>query len=90
MEDSGATQRTTEVGAPGQMFTSTFINSIWLRNRIVEMVRGRARDQRGASLVEYAFLLSFIVVVCVAAVTLLGSATSASATTSANSIVVAN
>jgi Flp pilus assembly pilin Flp len=72
------------------MLTSTYINTIWFRERIVEIVRSRARDERGASLVEYAFLLAFIVVVCVAAVTLLGSRNNASATTSAASITAAN
>jgi Flp pilus assembly pilin Flp len=72
------------------MLTSTYINTIWLRQRIVEMLRSRASDERGAALVEYAFLLAFIVVVCVAAVTLLGSNNNASATRSATSIVGAN
>lgn len=72
------------------MLTSAYINTIWLRNRIVDMVRSRASDQRGAALIEYAFLLSFIVVVCVAAVTLLGSTNNASATRSATSITAAN
>lgn len=72
------------------MLTSTYINTIWLRHRIVEMVRSRTSSDRGAALVEYAFLLSFIVMVCVAAVTLLGSSNNASATRSATSIVGAN
>ena len=59
------------------MLTSTYINTIWLRDRIIEIARARRTDQRGAALVEYAFLLSFIVVVCVAAVTLLGTTNSA-------------
>jgi len=33
------------------------------------------RDERGANLVEYALLVAFIAIVCVAAVTLLGDAT---------------
>ncbi|MEY2402807.1 MAG: hypothetical protein QOD38_358 [Acidimicrobiaceae bacterium] len=72
------------------MLTSTYITTIWLRDRIRDMVRDRTSSDRGAALVEYAFLLSFIVVVCVAAVTLLGSTNNASATRSANSIVAAN
>jgi pilus assembly protein Flp/PilA len=36
-------------------------------------VRSRFADQRGASLVEYALLLALIAIVCVAAVTLLGT-----------------
>ena len=38
----------------------------------------RARDDRGASLVEYALLLALIAMVCIAAVTALGSTTSGS------------
>ena len=72
------------------MLTSTYINTIWLRHRIRDIVRSRAKTDRGASLVEYAFLLSFIVMVCVAAVTLLGSTNNASATKSAASITAAN
>lgn len=40
----------------------------WLGSRI--------RDERGASLVEYALLVALIAVVCIAAVTLLGKAAS--------------
>ena len=72
------------------MLTSTYINSIWLRHRMLEIVRSRTKSDRGAALVEYAFLLSFIVIVCIAAVTVLGSNNSSSATRSANSIVGAN
>ncbi|MEY2421243.1 MAG: hypothetical protein QOI95_1310 [Acidimicrobiaceae bacterium] len=72
------------------MLTSIYIHSVWLQQRIVELVRSRAKDQRGAALVEYAFLLSFIVMVCVGAVTLLGSTNNASATNSATSITAAN
>lgn len=72
------------------MLTSTYINTIWLRQRVVDIVRSRAKNERGASLVEYAFLLSFIVMVCVAALTLLGESNNASATTSAASITAAN
>jgi pilus assembly protein Flp/PilA len=35
-----------------------------------------ARDERGASLVEYALLVALIAVVCIAAVTFLGGAAS--------------
>ena len=41
-------------------------------------------DERGASLVEYALLVGFIAVVCVMAVTLLGTATSANYSSTAN------
>jgi Flp pilus assembly pilin Flp len=72
------------------MLTSIYNNSIWLRSRLVDRMRARFTDERGAVLVEYAFLLSFIVVVCIAAVTLLGANNNTSATRSANSIIGAN
>ncbi len=37
-----------------------------------------ARDERGASLVEYALMLALIAMVCIAAVSALGSTTSGS------------
>jgi pilus assembly protein Flp/PilA len=37
-------------------------------------VRAQVKSERGASLVEYALLVALIAVVCIAAVTLLGSA----------------
>lgn len=46
--------------------------SYWHR-QCVPYVRARwGRDERGASLVEYALLLALIAVACIAAVTLLG------------------
>lgn len=72
------------------MLTSTYNNTIWLRNRIVDALERHAQEDRGAALVEYAFLLVLIVVVCIAAVTFLGSATSNSASRSANSVAAAN
>jgi pilus assembly protein Flp/PilA len=39
-------------------------------------IRAHVRDQRGASLVEYALLVALIAVVCIAAVSLLGSSAS--------------
>ena len=72
------------------MLTNTYINTIWLRTRIMDLVRIRTKSDRGASLVEYALLMAFIVVVCVGAVTLLGSTNNASATRSATSIAAAN
>ena len=48
-----------------------------------------ARD-RGASLVEYAFLVALIAVVCLGALALLGSATGGNFDNSADSIIVAN
>jgi pilus assembly protein Flp/PilA len=43
-------------------------------------------DERGASLVEYALLLSLIAVVCLAAVTFLGSSASSSYSRSTSSM----
>jgi len=51
---------------------------------------GRRKRDRGASLVEYALLLALLVVVCIGALTFLGSATNTSYSTSGNSIVNAN
>jgi pilus assembly protein Flp/PilA len=41
---------------------------------IAAWARAQAKTERGASLVEYALLVALIAVVCIAAVTLLGSA----------------
>ena len=68
------------------MLTSAFNYSIWMRNRVVE----RMRDDRGGALVEYVFLASLIAVVCIVAVTFLGSSTSQRHTNSANQIIAAN
>ena len=38
-------------------------------------IRTRIKDERGASLVEYALLLALIVVVCIGAITLIGNTT---------------
>lgn len=43
---------------------------------IAAWARAQAKTERGASLVEYALLVALIAVVCIAAVTLLGSAAS--------------
>jgi Flp pilus assembly pilin Flp len=72
------------------MVTSTYINTIWLRNKIIESVRNRVTDDHGNATIEYAFLVVLIAVACMGAVTLLGSSTSSSTSTSANSIIAAN
>jgi Flp pilus assembly pilin Flp len=72
------------------MLTSTYIHTIWLQNRIVETLRTRIRDDQGNATIEYAFLVVLIAVACMAAVTLLGSNTSGSASRSADSIIAAN
>ncbi|MFP5377840.1 MAG: Flp family type IVb pilin [Acidimicrobiia bacterium] len=43
-----------------------------------------ARDERGASFVEYAMLLALVVVVCVAAVTMIGTTTGESLSSTAS------
>ncbi|MEP6661866.1 MAG: Flp family type IVb pilin [Acidimicrobiales bacterium] len=48
--------------------TQSHVLSTWIRAHV--------RDQRGASLVEYALLVALIAVVCIAAVSLLGSSAS--------------
>lgn len=42
---------------------------------LTALLRTRVRDDRGASLVEYALLIALIALVCVAAVATLGGAT---------------
>lgn len=43
---------------------------------IAAWLKAQAKTERGATLVEYALLVALIAVVCIAAVTLLGSAAS--------------
>ena len=59
------------------------ITTIWF---FVAWLRGRVADERGASLVEYALLLALIAVVCIAAITLLGTTASTSFSRDANSL----
>jgi pilus assembly protein Flp/PilA len=47
------------------MITAYEFAAAWLRTRV--------KDERGASLVEYALLVALIAVVCIAAITLLGN-----------------
>ena len=68
------------------MLTSAYNNGIWLKNRIVDHVH----DENGNALIEYCFLFALIVVVCIAAVTYLGTSTSGRQTNSANQIIAAN
>jgi pilus assembly protein Flp/PilA len=60
------------------MITSFEFLATWLRARFDE--------ERGASLVEYALLVALIAVVCIAAITLLGSNANTKFSTVANSI----
>lgn len=48
------------------------------------LIRTRIDNERGASAVEYAFLVSLVAVACVGALSLLGNATSASLSDSAS------
>ena len=52
----------------------------------LKLVLLRLRDERGASLVEYALLLAFIVLVCLAAMAFLGTQTSANITENSSSL----
>lgn len=72
------------------MFTSTYNRGIWFRLRLREAIRSRIADERGASLVEYALLFALIVMVCLGAVTFLGTATGDSVNHSADSVLAAN
>ena len=49
-------------------------------------IRAHVKDDRGASLVEYALLVALIAVVCIAAITLLGNNASTKFDSVANSI----
>ena len=44
---------------------------LW-RAYLAAAVRSTIKDERGASLVEYALLLALIAVICIAAITLIG------------------
>jgi pilus assembly protein Flp/PilA len=46
-------------------------------NSVKEIVSSWIRDEEGASLVEYVLMVALIAVVCIAAVTLLGTAAKA-------------
>ena len=72
------------------MLTSAFNHTIWVLEWVRAAIRRPASDDRGASLVEYALLLALIALVCIGAVTLLGSATSDNVTNSADSLAAAN
>jgi pilus assembly protein Flp/PilA len=60
------------------MFTSFEFVANW--------IRARFDDERGASLVEYALLVALIAVVCIAAITLLGTSASSKLNTAATSL----
>lgn len=52
----------------------TFVTVLW--SYASAQVRRRISNETGASLVEYALLLAFIAIVCIAAITFLGNRTS--------------
>ena len=60
------------------MITSYEFLATWLRARF--------DDEKGASLVEYALLVALIAVVCIAAISLLGSSASTKLSTAGASI----
>ena len=50
---------------------------VYWQRHLASFVRARfGRTERGASLVEYAFLVALIAIVCVLAITFVGTATS--------------
>ena len=53
---------------------------------VANWLRARFDEERGASLVEYALLVALIAVVCIAAVSLLGTNASSKLNTAATSI----
>jgi len=69
---------------------STFNHMVWLREVAQDAIRRRITDDRGASLVEYALLLALIVMVCIGAMTVLGTATGDSVSRTADSVTAAN
>ena len=51
--------------------TMDFFSICWMYCQTT--IRSRIKDERGASLVEYALLLALIAVICIGAITLIGS-----------------
>ena len=72
------------------MLTSTYTYMLWFRMRTHDVLRRRAADERGASLVEYALLVALIAMVCIGAVTFFGTSTGDSISRAGNSVGVAN
>ena len=71
------------------MLQYTYNHAMWLRARLRAAIRNRM-DERGATLVEYALLFALIVMVCIGAVTILGTSTGDSVSRSADSVAAAN
>ena len=57
-----------------------------VRSAVARFCHAFGREEDGASLVEYVLLVALIAVVCLAAVTLLGTNTSAKLTTAAGAL----
>ena len=72
------------------MLEAIYNHMIWFRVRTREVIRRRVHDDRGATLVEYALLFALIVMVCIGAVTILGTSTGDSVNHSADSVAAAN
>jgi Flp pilus assembly pilin Flp len=72
------------------MLSSTYNQVVWLREQAKVLIRRRIANERGASLVEYALLLALIVMVCIGAMTLLGTTTGDSVSRTADSVAIAN
>jgi pilus assembly protein Flp/PilA len=58
--------------------------TVW--QRLAQIVRARAHNERGASLVEYALLVALIAVVCIVAITFVGTNASQTFSNVGNSI----
>lgn len=67
------------------MTTMLVLHSLELLERVRSIVLPARDDERGANLVEYAFLVGLIAVVCLLAVTFFGSQTSAKFSSNASS-----
>ena len=65
-------------------------NSLIRLHLAVVGLRDQLRDDHGASLVEYALLVSFIALACFGAITYLGGETGGSLDSSQQSIISAN
>ena len=72
------------------MLSSMYNQVVWLRETAKVVIRRRVADERGASLVEYALLLALIAMVCIGAVTVLGTVTGDSVGRTADSVTAAN
>lgn len=72
------------------MVLSAYNNTMWIGRRVIDAARDRMSSDDGNAMVEYALLFALIVLVCISAVTLLGSQTSDNVSRSASSVAAAN